>query len=110
MLYLNLFILQLILVFILDLSGIMIDVKKFVWRFIYGKATIDMSYKLSLKPFSCSLCMTWWIGIIWLLVTKEFSMINFGYVALLSYMTTFSKDLILTCSELLNRFLNFLNK
>ena len=110
MLYLNLLIMQLVIVFILDLSGVMLSIKKFLWKLIYGKSTINLSYKLSLKPFDCSLCSTWWYGIIWLLLVKEFNMINLGYVALLSYMTTFSKDLILTISELLNKLLNKLNK
>lgn len=110
MLYLNLLIMQLVIVFILDLSGVMLSIKKLIWRSLFGKATIDQSYKLSLKPFDCSLCSTWWYGLIWLLVVRDITMLNIGYVALLAYMTTFSKDLILTISELLNKLLNKLNK
>ena len=110
MLYLNLLIMQLVLVFILDLSGIMLYIKKLIWKILYGKKTVDLSYKLSLKPFSCSLCMTWWFGLIWLLVAKDFTMLNIGYVALLSYLTTFSKELILTLNDLLIKLLTLINK
>ena len=110
MLYLNLLIMQLVIVFILDLSGVMLSIKKTIWKILYGKKTVDLSYKLSLKPFDCSLCSTFWLGLLWLLLTKEISMLNIGYVCLLSYMTTFSKDMILTLNDLLIKLLTFINK
>ena len=106
MLYLNLLIMQLVIVFILDLSGVMLSIKKTIWKILYGKKTIDLSYKLSLKPFSCSLCMTHHLGLLYLLILGEFTILNYGYICLLAYMTTVSGNLFLNIKDFLTRIIN----
>lgn len=106
MLYLNLLIMQLILVFILDLSGIMIDIKKTIWRFIYGKATINLSHKLNLKPIDCSLCSFHHLALIYIVVLGDFSILNYGYICLLAFMTPVTGSLLLNIKDFLTRLIN----
>lgn len=68
--FLNLFIINLILVFIIDLSGFIPSLESGLARLLKFKVRIP-------RPFSCSLCMTFWLGIIYILFT------GFSWTALL---------------------------
>lgn len=39
------------------------------------------------KPFSCSLCMTWWTGIVYAVVTRNFTIPVLAYVALCAFLS-----------------------
>lgn len=77
---LNLFILSMIIVFIIDLSGIITTIENGLSKWLKCQASIP-------KPFSCSLCSVWWVGLIYLICTSTFTIPMIGYVALLSFMT-----------------------
>lgn len=79
----NLLFLSLIIVFIIDYSGIVQEVEEVLqkWLKMPNKAHIP-------KPFSCSLCMTWWTGLIYLIIAGQFTFMAVAYVALLSAFTT----------------------
>lgn len=40
-----------------------------------------------LKPFDCSACMTWWVCLIWCIVTGNFTIPCIGMCALLSLLS-----------------------
>lgn len=80
MMYLNLFLLSALVVFVVDISGVMISIKSSVSRWL--GVTISR-----LKPIDCSLCMTWWSGLIYLFCIGEFSIPNIVFVALLSLLS-----------------------
>lgn len=46
-----------IVVFVIDISGIIESIKRLLWRIIAGKREYQ-NYRI--KPFDCSLCMTFW--------------------------------------------------
>lgn len=54
-----------IVVFVVDYSGVVENVKKMLWRWVKGN---KVYIPFSVKPFDCSLCLTFWIGLIYLLV------------------------------------------
>ena len=60
--FLNLFIINLILVFIIDLSGFIPSLESGLSRLFGFKVRIP-------RPFSCALCMTFWTGMVYILFT-----------------------------------------
>lgn len=75
--YWNLLLLALIVVFIVDVSGIVDTIKGVIGRWLGVRFE-------RLKPFDCSLCMVWWCGLGYLFAVGRFSLVSVAYVALLS--------------------------
>lgn len=69
-----------IAVFVVDLSGFIEEAEAGLGRWLGIKAKIP-------KPFSCSLCVTWWTGLIYLLVVGRFT---FDYIAVLCLLCSFT--------------------
>lgn len=81
---LDLFFIQVIVVFIVDISGVA-DTFKSLVKYIVTKGKMkDSNYDL--KPWTCSLCMTWWTGIIYLLWTGNFTL---PYIVVLCLLCAF---------------------
>lgn len=76
----DLLLLTLIVVYIVDLSGFTESWKGLLWK-VWKLNTKDM------KPFDCSLCMTWWVGLIYLLIVGKFTMGYIAAVAALSFLS-----------------------
>ena len=105
--YLNLLIIQLIIVYIIDISGISNYIKKWVYNYFFKKSKLKMKYyDLELKPFLCSMCETWWISVIYVLIVDP-SILNIGYAALMSFMAPISSEILMTIKDVI---LNILNK
>lgn len=64
----------LIVVFVIDISGFIGFVKDRLARWLGVKA-------VSIKPFDCSLCSTWWSGLIYIAVIGKFTLANIAMVA-----------------------------
>jgi len=104
---LNLLILQLIIVFIVDLSGVMEHIKKRIWKWLKG----DKPYKdFEFKPFGCSLCMTFWTGLIYLLITHSFTIPYIAYVCLLAFLASTTASLLQLLKDALDTLLYILDK
>lgn len=95
---LNLLLISLILVFIIDISGFVDEMKRLVWKWVFGNKKEYRDFDL--KPFTCSLCATWWAGILYLCFTG-FSWEMVAYVALLSYLTPIMKDMMIFVKDLM---------
>lgn len=90
---LDLFLIGVICVIVIDLSGVTDSIKSAIKRlFTKGKMS-DPNY--SLKPFDCSLCCCWWSGLIYLIITNTLSLWMITYVLLISFMTPVIKDVLL---------------
>ena len=100
MIYLNLFLISVIWVVILDLSGFIPSFKTILARFLNMPAKFSENIKI--KPFECSLCMTWWSGLIYLIFIHEISFLNISAALLISFFTTTTKDFILLVQDLIN--------
>lgn len=50
------------MVYITDHSGIILDLSKWVWEKRNGKGT--WKYQILGKPWSCSMCQSFWIGLV----------------------------------------------
>lgn len=111
---LTLLTIQLILVYIIDLSGVMISIKRLIWRLLVGSKTIHLADNIEFKPFTCSKCMSWWLSLLFILIFIPFTNINtlifwIGYAALLSYMSTTSLNLLILIKDTLDSIIIKLN-
>ena len=52
-----------------------------------------------LKPFSCSLCMVWWVCLIFLLVTGNLTLPMVAFTALLSFLSVPCGQLLILIRE-----------
>lgn len=91
--YLQLLLLAWVVVFIIDLSGVTASVSGWMGRQLR-------------KPFSCSLCMTWWLGLVWSACAGSFAWPTVAYVAALAYLTPVFGTVATGIRDLLLRLLN----
>lgn len=85
MIYLELFLLSLIVSFLINLSGAIDSLKRFIFRLIRGSEAQYINYEL--KPIDCSLCMTFWTSIIYTVCSSSFTVFTFVFICVLSYYT-----------------------
>lgn len=77
---LKLLLIAFILVNIIDLSGFIQEMEKILSKWLKGKARIP-------KPFSCSYCMTHWIGLGYLLVSGNFNLLTYSILLMICFFT-----------------------
>ena len=62
------------------------------------------------KPFDCSLCMTWWTGITYLLIAGQFTLINFAFVTILAALASEISEMIRLVKDLIAKIESFIQK
>lgn len=106
---LDLFLIQVIVVIVIDLSGVVDHFKSFLKRILTKGRMSDPNY--SLKPIDCSFCMTFWTGLVYLLVTNSLSLWMLTWVLLLCVLTPVTGSILVFVRELLLRVIrNLSNK
>ena len=100
---LNLIFIQLIVVFIIDLSGFVDTMKSKISSLLTRGRIKSLDYRI--RPFDCSLCMTFWSGLIYLFIVDRFTLSLIAFVCLLSITTTLTKDTFYTLYDLFIRLL-----
>lgn len=108
MLYLNLIIIAFLAVFIVDYSGFIEEMDKALTKVLKSKFSLHIP-----KPFSCSLCLTWWCGLIYLIIAGGLSFVSLGVLGLLCCLTPellsiihFVKDIVNKVFDTIERLLN----
>lgn len=94
--YIELLLLSAIVIYIVDLSGFTDS-----WKSALAK-WLGRSGEIRLKPFDCSLCLTWWTGVIYVLCTHTLSIYTLAYIALLSHLSVTICNFFLFIREGLN--------
>ena len=74
---------QIIVCFIIDLSGVIQSIEDGLSKWLKVKCVVP-------KPFSCSLCSGWWINLIYLIAVHQFTLPYIVFVAMVSF---FSKNI-----------------
>lgn len=92
----DLLMISVIICFIIDISGIIENIEWYLGKWLGGKVIIP-------KPFSCSLCLTFWVGLIWLIVQGEVTLFNIMVVCLLSALTEQITNAITLFKQLIAR-------
>lgn len=85
-------------VLVVDIAQFPTEIKRALFRWIKGKDTPYRDY--SLKPVDCATCLTWWTGLIWIIVAG----FRFDYVVLCLGIACFTptiKDIILLTRDFL---------
>lgn len=90
----DLLFLALLVVFVVDLSGFTESWLRAFSRWLGRTVT-------QFKPFTCSLCMTWWAGIAYLIATGRFCLPLLAYVAGLAFLTFPMGEILIFIKELL---------
>lgn len=101
--YLTLLFVTLIVVYVVDLSGFTQTVLDIASRIKHRRI-------VSLKPFTCSLCMTWWTTLLVALCLHSLTLPVAAYCAALSFASATIADWIIFINEVLKKILGALCK
>lgn len=71
--WIELLLLTIIVCFVVDISGFIYTIKNLIWKWVFNGKKEYREFRL--KPFDCSLCMSWWVGLIWIII-YDFSLLN----------------------------------
>lgn len=105
--YIQLLFVTLVVVYIVDLSGWTDTwlgwLSRFTTRHGYGPVK-------ELRPFSCSLCMTWWVGLAWAWFQGSLTLPVVAYIAGLSFFSLTLYELLIFIREVLLIWIRTLNE
>ena len=73
-----------IVVFVVDLSGFTESWRRPLSDWLHRKTGYMIKH---FPPFDCSLCLTFWAGLIWLAVRSAFTLPNVAFVCFAAYLT-----------------------
>lgn len=76
--YINLILITAVVVYIVDLSGFTQSWLGWLSKLLGGPVK-------SFRPFSCSLCMTWWVTLLYCIIRGELTIPLIAYCAALSF-------------------------
>ena len=107
MTYIHLLLIGAIWVFILDISGAWEEMTSIISGWLTGGAIKRPFY---IKPFGCSLCMTFWTSIIYLLVSHDLTIYTLAFGCFVSFLTPRIKDVLITIDTLLAKLINLINR
>ena len=80
---LNVVFIQIIVCYIIDLSGVIQSIEDILSKLLKFKCVIP-------RPFSCSLCSGFWLNLIYLLISHHFTL---PYIVLVALVSFFSKNI-----------------
>lgn len=95
----ELILVALITIYVVDLSGFTDTWLKFLSAYKGRKIT-------ELKPFSCSLCMVWWVCIAYLVITSQLTMSLVAFTALLSFLSIPMGQILVMLREVMLHIIN----
>ena len=105
--YLSLILIQLIVVFIVDISGVVDSFKSLLSRVLTHNRLRGSDYRL--KPFDCSLCSTFWCGLAYLIITHSLSLLTLTALCYLSATTPITLSIFNTIYDLFIKILDKIN-
>lgn len=101
--YITIVLIAFIMVNLLDISGFIWEMEKILSRWLHIKARIP-------KPFSCSYCMTHWVGLLYLIIAGNLNFGAYAYLLAVCAVTPVMKDIITTVLNILNKLIYWLNE
>ena len=107
MIWIKLLLIAFMVVFIVDQSGIIDSIKYGIWKLF---VKVGDYHNIPLKPFSCSLCSTFWSCIIYLLIVGQFTIPTLAFTCLLAFLTPQIKELQNLIADTLQTLLNLFYK
>lgn len=95
----ELILVALITIYVVDLSGFTDTWLKFLSAYKGRKIT-------ELKPFSCSLCMVWWVCLAYLVTTSQLTLSLVAFTALLSFISIPMGQILVLLREVMLHIIN----
>jgi len=90
------------IVYIVDFSGIIVDLSKFLWELTHPKQV--WKYNMLKKPFNCSTCLSFWFILIYSLSVLNYTFVESLSIACVSALSTnIFKIIINTYIKLTNK-------
>lgn len=102
MILLNLTLICIIIVYLIDFSGIVDTLKNLIRKTL----NIPKNVNFRIKPFDCSFCSNFWCSLIYIIVVNHFSIFNVFFILTLSTLTPQIKDLIMLFQDLITKLIN----
>ena len=96
--FIKLLLITLIIVFIVDISG---AIEHLVYPLVKRLLKIPKTSRIEIPLISCSLCMTFWSGLIYIVCMGEFTLLNIFFVCVCAFLTTHIKDLFILIRDIL---------
>lgn len=95
----NIYLISVCWVIILDLSGFSHTIKKILWKFLRG--TTKYPDNFNPKPFVCSMCQTWWFGLLYMVIAHCLTIPMIAYTLIVSVFTSNTRGLIIFLKDIL---------
>lgn len=108
MVYINILLIAVIVVCIVDISGFIDTLKSALSKLLTKGKFSNSNY--SLKPIDCSLCLTWWIGLIYLICYNSVSLLNIAILLLIAISTPIINDIIRLIQDLITKLIQVIEK
>lgn len=94
----NLLLITVGIVIIIDRTDFVDSIKHCIWKFAFKNTKPYREFQL--KPFDCSLCMTWWTSLLYLIITKNFTIPYIILALTLAYLTPVINTTLIFIKEL----------
>lgn len=92
---------------VIDLTDFVPSVKRGIWRWVFGKNGREYQ-DFPFKPFECSLCMSFWFGLGYLIIWGQWTLPLMVLQLLLSVMTPQIKDILMLVKDFINKIIDTL--
>lgn len=89
----NLLMISFVICFIVDISGIIESIESALSKWLKGKAQLP-------KPFNCSLCLTFWVGLIYV-ICVDCTLVNVLLVCVFSAISEHITSVIIIIKQLI---------
>lgn len=106
MMILNLLFISLIWVLILDVAGFAHTIDRTLYKIFYkGRPFRDDAH---FKPFDCSLCLTFWSGLLYLIIIHSFTIPYITLLLLFACLTPLEKDIFNLIRDLIIKLIDLI--
>lgn len=96
--YLDILLIGCIMVFALDISGFYQEITSIISGWLTNG---HIRKPINIKPFCCSLCMTFWFSLVYIVALHQFSIPMLAYCCLIAYLTPVINDILRLVVEIL---------
>lgn len=91
-------------VIVVDLTDFITAIKKAVWRWVFKDKRQYSDFPL--KPLDCSLCLSFWLGLLYLVIWGKWSLGLMALQLFLSFLTPVFKDALMLVKAMLQRMID----
>lgn len=99
----DLLLITIIITYTVGISGFVEVIKEKIWNYLYNPIPYT---NWSLKPLDCPICLTFWVGLIYLFINKDITLLNITIVCLYSLFQPIINNILIVIRELLIKLTN----